>query len=108
LRDSPIGELAMLRRKGTVDDYSKRFMSLSCHDPLLTKPQQIQLYITGLGDPLRTDVALQQPATLDDTVISPGPISRGTCPGRWRRSSRTAYRLALPSASTRHGDTSGG
>jgi hypothetical protein len=96
LRDSPIGELAMLRRKGTVDDYSKRFMSLSCHDPLLTKPQQIQLYITGLGDPFRTDVALQQPATLDDAVISPGPISR------------TAYRLALPPASTCHGDTSGG
>jgi hypothetical protein len=59
LTDSPIGELAMLRRKGTVDDYSKRFMSLSCRDPLLIEPQQIQLYITGLGDPLCTEVALQ-------------------------------------------------
>jgi hypothetical protein len=60
LTDIPIGELAMLRRKGTIDDYSKRFMSLSYRDPLLMEPQQIQLYITGLGNPLRTDVALQQ------------------------------------------------
>jgi hypothetical protein len=69
LTDNPIGELAMLRRKGSVDDYSARFMALSCHGPSLTEHQQIQLYITGLGNPLRTDVALQQPATLNDVVI---------------------------------------
>jgi hypothetical protein len=44
-------------------------MALSCRDPSITEPQQIQLFITGLGDPLRTDVALQQPSTLDDAVI---------------------------------------
>jgi hypothetical protein len=66
---SPMGELAMLQRKGPMDDYSARFMALSCHDPSFTEHQQIQLYVTGLGNPLRTDVALQQPATLDDVVI---------------------------------------
>jgi hypothetical protein len=59
----------MLRRSGSVDEFSKQFMALSCRDPSITEPQQIQLFITGLGDPLRTDVALQQPSTLDDAVI---------------------------------------
>jgi hypothetical protein len=69
LTDSPLGALAMLRRSGSVDEFSKQFMALSCRDPSITEPQQIQLFITGLGDPLRTNVALQQPSTLDDTVI---------------------------------------
>jgi hypothetical protein len=35
----------------------------------LTEHQQIQLYIAGLGDPLRTDIQLQQSTKLDDAVI---------------------------------------
>jgi hypothetical protein len=69
LTDSTIGELAMLQRTGIVDEFSKRFIALSCLDTSLTEAQQIQLFIIGLGDPLRTDVALQQPSLLDDTVI---------------------------------------
>jgi hypothetical protein len=59
----------MLQRSGTVDNFSKRFISLSCHDVSLTEAQQIQLFITRLGDPLRTDVTLQQPSSLDDAII---------------------------------------
>jgi hypothetical protein len=44
-------------------------MTLSCRDTSLTEPLQVQLFITGLGDPLQTDVALQQPASLNDIVI---------------------------------------
>jgi hypothetical protein len=44
-------------------------MVLSCHDPSITEPQQIQLFITGLDDPLRLDIALQQPASMDDAII---------------------------------------
>jgi hypothetical protein len=69
LMDSPLIELAMLQRSGTVDNFSKRFISLSCHDVSLTEAQQIQLFITMLGDPLRTDVTLQQPSSLDDAII---------------------------------------
>jgi hypothetical protein len=69
LTDSPIGKLAMLQHTGTVDDYSKHFIAMSCNDTTLSEPQQNQLYITGLSDPLRTAVALQQPASLDDAVI---------------------------------------
>jgi hypothetical protein len=69
LMDSPIGELALLCRQGTVDEFSKWFIALSCRDTTLTELQQVQLFITCLGDPLCTDVALQQPATLDNAVI---------------------------------------
>jgi hypothetical protein len=48
---------------------AKRFMALSCRDPTITEQQQIQLFTTGLGDPLRLDVALQQPVSMDDAVI---------------------------------------
>jgi hypothetical protein len=69
LMDSLIGELAQLRRTGTVDEYCNKFMSLSCRDTMRTEPQQIQLFITGLGNPLRTNVALMQLATLADAVV---------------------------------------
>jgi hypothetical protein len=69
LTDSPIGELTMLRRTGSVNDYCNRFMALSYRDLTLTETQQVQLFITGLGNPLRTDVALMQPRTLADAVV---------------------------------------
>jgi hypothetical protein len=45
-------------RSGTIDEFCKCFIALSCCDTSLTEQQQIQLFITGLGNPLRTDVAL--------------------------------------------------
>jgi hypothetical protein len=50
--------IAMLRRAGSIDDYSKHFMALSCRHLMLTEHQKIRLYTTGLGNPLRTDVSL--------------------------------------------------
>jgi hypothetical protein len=69
LTDSPIGELALLRHTGSVDEYCNQFMSLLCHEPSLTESQRIQLFSTGLGKPLQTDVALQQSACLDEVVV---------------------------------------
>jgi hypothetical protein len=37
LTDTPLGELAMLRRSGSVDEFARRFMVLSCHDPSITE-----------------------------------------------------------------------
>jgi hypothetical protein len=58
LTDNPIGELALLRRTDSVDEYCSRFMALYCHDPSLTEVQQIQLFVTGLGQPLCMDVVV--------------------------------------------------
>jgi hypothetical protein len=96
LTDTPLGELAMLRRTGSVDEFAKRFMALSWRDPTITKQQQIQLFTAGMGDPLRLDVALQQPASMDDAVIFARAyeqrlLSRSTGGGgRWCNEDRAA------------------
>jgi hypothetical protein len=69
LTDSPIGKLAMLQKFGTMDEYNKKFIALSSHDPSLTEARQVQMFITGFSNPLWTDVSLQQPESLDDTII---------------------------------------
>jgi hypothetical protein len=66
---SPLGELTLLRRSGTVDEFCSKFMSLSYRGHTLTEPQQIQLFTTSLGEPLRTDVALQRPSSLDEAIM---------------------------------------
>jgi hypothetical protein len=58
LTDTPLGGLTTLRRTGTVNEFTKWFMTLSCRDPLIIEPQQVQLFITGLDDPLRLDAVL--------------------------------------------------
>jgi hypothetical protein len=49
LTASPVGALTMLRRSGSVNDYAKQFMALSCRDTSLTEPLLVQLFITSLG-----------------------------------------------------------
>jgi hypothetical protein len=69
LTESPIGELALLRRDGFVDDFAKKFMALSYRDITIMEAHQVQLFHTGLGKPLRTDVTLQRPGMLDNIVM---------------------------------------
>jgi hypothetical protein len=71
LIDNPIGEIALLRRNGNVDDFAKRFMALSCRDTVITEAHPVQLFLTGLGKPLRIDVALHRPPTFDDAIMLP-------------------------------------
>jgi hypothetical protein len=52
-----------------MEEFCNRFMSLSCRDHSLTEHQQVQLFTIGLGKPLRTDVALQRPKTLDEEIM---------------------------------------
>lgn len=37
MTDSPLGELTMLRRTGTVEDYVNNFLALACRDAELTE-----------------------------------------------------------------------
>jgi hypothetical protein len=66
---SALRTLALLRRDGSVEEFCNRFMSLSCRDHSCTKHQQVQLFTTGHEEPLHTNVALQQPATLDEVIM---------------------------------------
>jgi hypothetical protein len=69
ITNTPLGVMNLLRRMGSVDDFYGKFMALHCRDLTLTEGQQIQLFKMGLGEPLRTDVALKQPRSLDVAVM---------------------------------------
>ena len=68
ITESPLGEMALLRCTGSVEEYSKQFVSLACRDVELSERQQVQLFIAGLNNPLKTDVAIHSPPTLDDAI----------------------------------------
>jgi len=51
-----------------VEEYAKQFVSIACREVELSERQQAQLFIAGLNNPLRTDVAIQSPMTLDDAI----------------------------------------
>jgi hypothetical protein len=52
MTDAPLSELALLHRTGSVDDVFGNIMALSHRDLTLTEGQQIQLFMTMLGEPL--------------------------------------------------------
>lgn len=65
IRNNALGELALCKRTGTVEDYQERFLSLLCRADPLSERQQTQLFTVGLQEPLRTDVELQSPQSLE-------------------------------------------
>jgi hypothetical protein len=73
---SPLGELVLLRRTGSVDDYTDQFLALTCRDIDLSDHQLVQIYTSGLVNPLKTDVALRRPATLDDAIMLARPYEQ--------------------------------
>jgi hypothetical protein len=68
LRGNILGELIQLTRETTVADYQSRFLALVNRCTGLTEKQQIDIFTAGLRNPLKTDVKLEQPATLDDAM----------------------------------------
>jgi hypothetical protein len=53
----------------SVDDYTDQFLTLACRDADLSDHQLVQIYTTGLVNPLKTGVALRRPPMLDDTIM---------------------------------------
>jgi hypothetical protein len=68
LRGNVLGELIQLRRETTVANYQSRFLALVNRCTGLTEKQQIDIFTADLRNPLKTDVELEQPATLDDAM----------------------------------------
>jgi putative ubiquitin-RnfH superfamily antitoxin RatB of RatAB toxin-antitoxin module len=59
----------LLRRTASVEDYTDKFLALACRDADLTVQQLIQMFTSGLVNPLKIDVALRHPQTLDDAIM---------------------------------------
>jgi len=69
MTDTPLGSLALLRHAGNVVDYSNKFMHLACREAELSELQQVHLFVAGLQEPVKTDVGLRSPKTLDDAIM---------------------------------------
>ena len=55
---NPLGELVSLHKTGTVDDYTERFLVHVTYVRTLNEQQQVNIYIAGLLEPLKTNVEL--------------------------------------------------
>jgi hypothetical protein len=51
-----------------VAKYQSQFLALLARCDNLVEKHQIHIFTAGLGNPLRTDVELEHPATLDDVM----------------------------------------
>lgn len=68
LRHDTLAELKALYHIGTVEEYQRQFNRLLCRATDVTMEQQVELFIVGLGEPLRTEVKLQHPTDLLTTM----------------------------------------
>jgi hypothetical protein len=79
LTDSPLGDLALLRREGSVDDYCKQFMALSC--VILASRRSIRSSCSHLA--LASRFTLMSPYNARSPwtrlLCLPGRMSNGTC-----------------------------
>lgn len=67
--DGSIGEIMLLRRTGSVEDYTDKFLGLAYREADITETQLVQFYTAVLVNPLKTDVALHRPQTVDDAIM---------------------------------------
>jgi hypothetical protein len=68
VRSNPLGELAHLRRMGSVDKFQDYFLKLLARCDNVTGPQQIAIFTAGLGEPMSIDVEMQKPETFEDAM----------------------------------------
>jgi hypothetical protein len=111
LRSNPLGELKELRRTGSVDEYQRQFLALLCRCDELPSVHAMNLFTAGLGEPMTSDVEMQQPANLQFTMslarafercanfVNQAPVSR--FPSQSRQT--TAGPAASAAASTAAG-----
>ena len=65
IRTSRLAEVKRLKQTGAVKDYKRTFLTLVCRCESLTEEQQVELFVAGLRNPIRTDVDLQYPTNLE-------------------------------------------
>jgi hypothetical protein len=63
-------QLVQIRfRPSLIDDFRVQFLSLSYRDLSISEDHKIQLFMAGLGQPLRMDVVLKKSTTLDEAIM---------------------------------------
>lgn len=67
--DAPLSELMALWRIGMVEDYINNFLALVYRDATLSENQHVQLFMAGLVNPLKIDVALCRFRSLDYAIM---------------------------------------
>lgn len=72
MMDSLFGVIMLLRRTGSVEEYTDKFLALACCDADLTEQQLVQMYMTGL---LQYRFAARSSSTTPS--CSPAPTNRG-------------------------------
>ena len=68
IRSNPLGELAQLRRTGTVDNFIDQFLTQLARCDDVSERQQTDLFMSGLGGTLQIDVEMQHPEHLEDAM----------------------------------------
>jgi hypothetical protein len=68
LQGNALGELIQLHRDGSVADYQTKFLSLLMRCEDLVEKHQINIFTAGLRNPLKTDIELENPATLEEAI----------------------------------------
>jgi hypothetical protein len=63
-----LGELIQFRHDSTVVDCQNKFLQLVNRCANLSEKHQIDIFTAGLRNPLKTDVELEQPATLEEAM----------------------------------------
>jgi hypothetical protein len=68
LCNNTLGELIQLQRETTVADYQSKFLALVTRCAGLIEKHQIDIFTNGLCNPLKTNIELEAPVTLEDTM----------------------------------------
>jgi hypothetical protein len=110
LRSNQLNELIQLHREGTVAEYQSKSLSLLARCTDFAEKHQINIFMSSLRNPQRTDVELENPAMLEDAMalarIYEQRLAMGddaptwTSPGKPRSSKPPVKPLLLPAPST--------
>jgi ferredoxin len=68
LQGNALGELIQLCQTSSVVEYQNKFLSLVTRCEGLIEKHQVDIFTAGLGNPLKTNVELEHPATLEDAM----------------------------------------
>lgn len=68
VRSNLLGDLTHLRFTRSVVDYHDQFLKILARCEGVTEQQQIDIFMAGLSEPLRTHVELLKPETFEDAM----------------------------------------